>query len=154
MASSHRLTDSFDIEKSVTRIITALKKVYASKNITFETDIEDNCKFKGDQRDLMEVIGNVLDNGCKASNKLILIEAKQLDDQLIISIHDDGDGIAKELRPQLLKRGQRADSRHPGQGIGLDVVRDIIENYQGEFAIDQSPLGGALFKLTFTQPKS
>jgi two-component system sensor histidine kinase PhoQ len=151
VARSHQLTESIDIAHCVQRIITALEKVYASKQINFEKDIANNSLFKGDQRDLMEIIGNVMDNACKACKQQIKITVVQPGSQLQIAIHDDGDGIAAEIRTRLIDRGQRADTRHHGQGIGLDVVRDIIDSYQGELIIDQSPLGGAVFQFNFNQ---
>ena len=151
IASHHQLTGNVDINQCVERIISALKKVYASKSITFDTIIPDQIHFKGDERDLMEVLGNVLDNACKACVNNVKIEADQSASQLTLSIHDDGPGIPVADRDKLIKRGQRADTRHPGQGIGLDVVTDIISTYQGELTIDTSPLGGALFQLHFRQ---
>ena len=113
------------------------------------SNITDDAQFKGDQRDLIEVLGNLLDNACKACVNTVKIDSQLNDDGLIINIHDDGGGIPLELREQLIKRGLRADTRDSGQGIGLDVARDIIESYQGHIVIEDSPLGGALFQINF-----
>ncbi len=145
--SSHKLADNVSIKACITRLTTALAKVYQQKQITFAVDINETTHVKGDQRDLMEILGNVLDNACKACKQQIKIVATEKNHVAIIDIHDDGDGIEPSLREEIIKRGQRADTRHSGQGIGLDVVRDIIDSYQGKLSIDESPLGGALFQI-------
>jgi len=58
-------------------------------------------------------------------------------------------GIAKEVRERILKRGQRADENTPGHGIGLAIVKEIVQSYQGSLAIEDSHLGGAKFIIEF-----
>ena len=62
-------------------------------------------------------------------------------------IEDDGPGIEAELREQVLNRGTRADELQPGQGIGLAMVQELVEAYQGRLVIDDSELGGAAVTL-------
>ncbi len=165
IAPSH-LRDNTAVEDCVSKIASALSKVYRDKNIAIEQQIKPATIFKGDQRDLMEILGNLCDNACKACtgnvkicafnqettgtiNKAISETTGKQTERLFIEVHDDGPGIAENLRDDVLKRGQRLDTTLSGQGIGLDVVRDIVELYDGEMSIEQSPLGGALFKVSF-----
>ncbi|WP_101757533.1 ATP-binding protein [Oceanicoccus sp. KOV_DT_Chl] len=147
LASSHQLIASVDVKTCVDRLTSAMAKVYAEKNIQFSLDLNPNSQFKGDQRDLMEILGNLLDNACKACQQQIKIKTTITANILRIEIHDDGRGIAKEQRQLLVQRGQRADTRHTGQGIGLDVVSDIVDSYQGKLQIEESELGGALISI-------
>ena len=62
---------------------------------------------------------------------------------LHIAIADDGPGIAPEHQQVIVQRGVRADCRTTGQGIGLAMVMEIIDNYDGNITIGQSELGGA-----------
>ncbi len=48
-----------------------------------------------------------------------------------------------------LSLGERLDRQHPGQGIGLAVVKDIIESYNAKLALGDSPMGGAAFRIHF-----
>jgi two-component system sensor histidine kinase PhoQ len=67
---------------------------------------------------------------------------------LIIEIGDDGPGIAEQKRENLLQRGVRGDEKVTGHGIGLSIVTDIVDSYQGELTIDRDPeLMGAHFKI-------
>lgn len=149
VATPHKLGETVSIKDSVERITKALNKVYASKGLQCDNLIDDRAFFKGDQRDLMEVLGNILDNAYKACTQQVQVQANVVDNKLIIVIHDDGPGIPADQRQHLIKRGLRADTRYSGQGIGLDVARDIIESYQGILKIDESPLGGAFFEIHF-----
>jgi two-component system sensor histidine kinase PhoQ len=108
--------------------------------------------FYGDKTDLMELLGNLIDNACKAAESNVCIRAQQKNLQLIIAIEDDGPGIPIEHRNDLLTRGMRLDSYREGQGIGMAVVADLLTAYQGQLAIDDSVLGGAKIQLIFTVP--
>jgi len=60
-----------------------------------------------------------------------------------------GRGVPADQRERILERGERLDSQHPGQGIGLAVVKDIVDSYDAELSLGDSPLGGAAFRITF-----
>lgn len=147
VTSPHKLGNVVDVQSCVDRLFSALTKVYSDKGINFESSIDPGIQFRGDQRDLIEVLGNLIDNACKACRGSVKLEASCNREQLTIDIHDDGDGIPIEQHEQLIKRGLRADSRYSGQGIGLAVSHDIIESYHGKIVINDSPLGGALFRI-------
>ena len=147
IATPNQLRNKISVAEPIKKINGALTKVYADKNISIEQEVATNTTFQGDQRDLMEIVGNITDNACKACNRSVEIKAHMNGNKLIIEIHDDGPGIPKEQQAHILKRGQRLDSMTSGQGIGLDVVRDIIISYEGELEIHDSPLGGALFRM-------
>jgi two-component system sensor histidine kinase PhoQ len=151
VASPHQLTEAISVEQCVGRLISAMEKVYAGKHLRFDVRIVENTVFKGDQRDLMEVLGNLIDNACKASKSKVDVVANNMTPGLNIEIHDDGNGIPLSSRENLIKRGHRADTRYTGQGIGLDVANDIIESYNGKLEIAQSSLGGALISIRLPQ---
>ena len=151
VVSPHGLIEAISIESCVDRLVSAMKKVYAEKHLAFEINIAENAVFKGDQRDLMEVLGNLIDNACKASNSKVAVTANNMPPGLNIEIHDDGSGIPISSRENLIKRGHRADTRYVGQGIGLDVANDIVGSYNGKLEIAQSLLGGALIIIRLPQ---
>jgi two-component system sensor histidine kinase PhoQ len=130
----------------------AMGKVYAEKRLNIDVLVDRECMFYGDKTDLMELLGNLIDNACKAAESNVCIRAQQKNLQLIIAIEDDGPGIPIEHRNDLLTRGMRLDSYREGQGIGMAVVADLLTAYQGQLAIDDSVLGGAKIQLIFTVP--
>lgn len=144
-----------DIKSVIKEINKALEKVYFQKNISFALQVDDHCKFYGNRNDLMELLGNLMDNAYKHCHEKILISANysshKKQNQLNIAIEDDGLGVDRESREFILQRGARADTLNPGQGIGLAVVVDIVKTYQGEITISKSSLGGACFQVSFKQ---
>jgi len=135
----------------VAELRVALMKVY-NKDLLFENSVEAAAQFIGDRADLMELLGNLLDNACKWARSHVRIEAT-VDTQassrnaLRLVIDDDGPGIAEADRARVLVRGGRADEATPGHGIGLAMVHDTVALYGGTMQIDASPLGGARFDL-------
>ncbi|MCG6937693.1 MAG: GHKL domain-containing protein [Gammaproteobacteria bacterium] len=130
--------------KSVTdRIVESLNKVYPDKQIRVSRDVDDKLEFRGDEGDLMEVIGNLLDNAFKWANHVIEITASPVNKQLCLAVSDDGPGIAHDKADDLLLRGMRADQTTAGHGIGLSIVKNIVQAYNGSLKIEKSPLGGA-----------
>jgi two-component system sensor histidine kinase PhoQ len=95
------------------------------------------------------VLGNVLDNACKYCLEFIEISAFQSENALHLYIDDDGPGIPESKRDLVFVRGQRADTLRPGQGLGLAVVRDILEQYEGNVIASGSALGGTRMEVVF-----
>ncbi len=140
------------IKATCERLCQALRKVYRDKNLQFELALYEDLHFCGDSADLMEVLGNLLENACKFSQQKISIGAKKHTvngkDFIQMVVSDDGCGIAPHVRETILERGQRADSINSGQGIGLSVAAEIVRDYGGELDISDSPLGGASIEFT------
>jgi two-component system sensor histidine kinase PhoQ len=131
----------------------AMRKVHAHKDLVIEVEVESGAGFVGDRGDLLEVLGNLLDNSCKWCRHTVRVRAR-LDPvlpaarNLTIRVVDDGPGIAPDLRRRVLDRGVRADERAPGHGLGLAMVADTIALYGGELLISESPtLHGACLDL-------
>ena len=96
-------------------------------------------------------MGNVLENACKYCLEFVEITSLHSDKYLTIVIDDDGPGIPESKRELIFQRGQRVDTLRPGQGLGLSVAAEIIEQYDGSITISDSPLGGARMQVTFAR---
>jgi two-component system sensor histidine kinase PhoQ len=104
--------------------------------------------FYGEQRDLLEVAGNLLDNACKYGEGRVRISAATLDAGdpragIRMLVEDNGRGIAGDRIESLLQRGVRGDERVEGHGLGLAIVLELVNAYHGDIEISQSDLGGA-----------
>ncbi|MEO7431643.1 MAG: ATP-binding protein [Dokdonella sp.] len=134
-------------------IVRSLEKVYASKGVLCEFEIDPAARFHGDQGDLMELLGNLLENAFKWARRRVLLSVRPVQSVgkragLDLVIEDDGPGIPDDQVEHLLQRGVRGDERVQGHGIGLAIVQDIIKAYRGELAVDSSPsLNGARFTV-------
>ncbi|MGI9325465.1 MAG: ATP-binding protein [Pseudomonadales bacterium] len=134
----------------IDRLLRALGTAYQEKNIQVETDIPENFYLRGDERDLLEMIGNLLENAFKYTRSRVLVRTETGTTRALV-IEDDGPGIDPKLRAEVLNRGTRADQVKPGQGIGLSVVVELIRLYQGDLGIEESRWGGAMISLQFPQ---
>jgi two-component system, OmpR family, sensor histidine kinase PhoQ len=137
-----------NIQKVLERINESLQKVYRDKSLKVEIQADASLHFKGDEGDLMELVGNLLDNAYKWAKQQISVIASQQDGTLTIRILDDGPGMADDQVEELLQRGKRADQSVAGHGIGLSIVRNIVDAYQGTLTITRSHLGGAEIQIT------
>jgi two-component system sensor histidine kinase PhoQ len=141
------------IEPYAEEIVRSLEKVYASRGVLCEFEIDPAARFHGDQGDLMELFGNLLENAFKWAKRRVVLHARALPagarrSGLEFSVEDDGPGIAEDKVEHLLQRGVRGDERVQGHGIGLAIVQDIVKAYRGEVQVDRSPgLGGARFTI-------
>ncbi len=141
--SSKLARQSVEVKPVVARLVAALQKVYADKEVELQSNVAD-VSFLGDERDLMELLGNLLDNAFKYGDGRTSISIdKPHDGDLILVVEDNGRGVTAKDQRSVLARGARLDSRQAGQGIGLAVVVEIVDRYAGTIDIDRSILGGA-----------
>jgi two-component system sensor histidine kinase PhoQ len=142
------LTLTLPVRKVVRRLAGTLSKVYAERGIEWQIEIPETASFKGDEGDLMELLGNLMENACKYGAGQICIAAEMDGEALQLMLADNGPGIPPDQVQEVLKRGHRVDQRQPGQGIGLAVAMDILNAYGGELEIGRSAaLGGAEVRL-------
>jgi len=139
------------VARVVERLVRSLEKVYREKQPTVTLDLDPSATFTGDEADLTEILGNLLENACKYCKKTVRVgvHTNQETTGIEIRIEDDGPGIAAEQVDSVLQRGTRMEQSVPGQGIGLSMANEIISVYGGQLAFATSPLGGALLRIRF-----
>lgn len=139
-------------------LVQSLEKVYATKGVLCEFDIDEGgCYFYGEQGDLLELMGNLLENAFKWSRHRVLLSIHAIPAAsgrgrkgLVITVEDDGPGIADDQIDRVLQRGVRGDERVHGHGIGLAIVQDIVKAYHAQLEVGPSAeLGGACFRVHF-----
>jgi two-component system sensor histidine kinase PhoQ len=132
----------------VERITATLDKVYRDKGVGVQRDIAADAVFRGAEGDLMEMLGNLLDNAYKWCRHSVRVSARCGDGALSISVDDDGPGLDPQALELIVERGGRSDESMPGHGIGLAMVREIAQAYGGAVGFSASPLGGAAVRVT------
>ena len=142
------------LEVETERVLNSLRKVYSHKMISTEVNIVPGSQFFGEQRDLLELLGNLLDNAFKYGRSKVGLAAGPLPGEarrpgLWIRVEDDGPGIEPQQWPILLRRGVRGDEREEGYGLGLAIVLELVTAYAGSIEIGRSRWGGALISLSF-----
>ena len=147
-SGARRLGERIALQPIADKLMATFAKVYFDKGVEIALSVAADCRVRGDEADLYEVLGNLMDNACKACAKRVQLTATPGQRWLVLAIEDDGPGIAADRRSAILQRGQRADTYAPGQGIGLAVAVDILDSYGAELDIgDSAALGGARFTI-------
>jgi len=140
----------FSFADDLPALIKTLDMMYANKNVHLATNIEHNIICPVDREDMLELLGNLLDNAYKWATDKVLLSAYSNAD-LHICIEDNGAGVEPEKINELSKRGVRLDEKTQGHGFGLAITTDIINGYNGSINFSRSAdLGG--FRTDVTLP--
>jgi len=139
----------FVVEDEIMGLVNVMKKVHVQKNLHFDISIPAHKAYQADREDMLEMFGNLLDNASKWSNYCIKLTVADKSG-LYFSIEDDGSGINEKGEDVLTARGTRLDEKMPGHGLGLSIVKEIVEQYDGTIYFDKSPtLGGLRVEIAF-----
>ena len=133
------------------RLTRVMRKIHPDITIAFQRPDASLPWFRGDEADLEEMAGNLLDNACKWSKGQVGVrlssERSESGTTLLIRIDDNGPGLTDEDANKVLRRGVRLDEKTPGTGLGLDIVKELVDVYGGSLAFKRSALGGLLVEL-------
>nr|WP_269749521.1 two-component system sensor histidine kinase PhoQ [Xenorhabdus lircayensis] len=130
-------------------LINALAKVYQRKGVNISLDVSPEVTWLGEKNDFLEVMGSVLDNACKYCLEFVEVSATMGVNSVTIIVDDDGPGVPPNKREMIFQRGLRADTLRSGQGLGLSIASEIVEQYEGDISIEDSPLGGTRVNVIF-----
>ncbi|WP_191485276.1 ATP-binding protein [Pseudomonas sp. FEN] len=130
-------------------LCSTLDKVYRDKQVQVVIDVPQFSHVPIEQGALLELLGNLLENAYRLCLSQVRISLRRGGQGIEVSVEDDGPGVPSDQRARILQRGERLDRQHPGQGIGLAVVQDIIQSYDAEMTLGDSALGGASFRIHF-----
>jgi len=141
-ASGPRLGSSTSIAPAVAAVLKGMSKIYAERSLDLKSDVAPTLLFAGDDEDLEEMLGNLLDNACKWARSQVRVSAARTGATIVLTVEDDGPGMNDTQIALAIERGQRFDSSVPGSGLGLAIVSDLIELYGGRLRLARSDLGG------------
>ena len=133
------------------RLARVMEKLNPGREVSFKRPDASLPWFRGEEGDLEEMAGNLLDNACKWSKSQVAIsmgaERNETATMLLIKIEDDGPGLTAQEAEKVLQRGVRLDEKTPGTGLGLDIVKELVDVYGGTLHLKRSTLGGLLAEL-------
>lgn len=144
-----------NLKNALAQLTHTLRQIYADKEVNIIWKIGKDTEFYGDQEDLLEMLGNLLDNACKWCSKTVLLDVRDVSDEHgghapCFVIEDDGPGCEQSTLYQLTQRGFKADESKPGSGLGLAIVYDIVNSYGANLSFGKSAtLGGLSVKVQF-----
>jgi len=132
----------FTINQEMPGLIKALQRMYRDKHLSIEYYAPKTGTLPIDREDMLELVGNLLDNACKWANSTVRITLT-INYVVSIMVEDDGPGVSESDTALLSERGTRLDEAVNGDGIGLSIVRLITEQHNGQLHLRRSVnLGG------------
>lgn len=128
-------------------LVRMLKSVHHDRSLAFDVQGPERIT-PFDREDMLELLGNLADNACKWARAQVRIRVSEQGEpgdpvRLDILVADDGPGCPDESLANLVQRGIRLDESRSGHGLGLTIVRDIVDLHGGRLVFGRSPqLGG------------
>ena len=133
---------------AVERVVAAMRRSPRGGEIAWAVDIPASAAVAVEAQDLIELLGNLLDNARKWAGAAV--EARWSEGRL--SIADDGPGIAEDDLARIESRGLRLDEKTQGSGLGLAIVRDIADLYGLGISYGRGEAGGLAVMVEFARP--
>ncbi|MEM7251655.1 MAG: sensor histidine kinase [Pseudomonadota bacterium] len=150
-------TATTPLEDVVDALVRTLTKIHRNRELEFSDNLPPGLVFRGEQADLEEILGNVLDNAAKWAKRHIRVSATSEEPGwIVVVVDDDGPGLPPDRRGEVLQRGKRLDESVPGSGLGLSIVKDMTGMYAGSVSLDESPDAGlrVILRLPGLVPES
>ncbi|OVZ61278.1 hypothetical protein CDO44_06480 [Pigmentiphaga sp. NML080357] len=140
---------SAPVDEAVRKTLRAIQTLPGAQSLDWDEDVAQGLHFAGDEGDLMELLGNLLDNARKWARTQVRLTARAAQaGGWTLVIEDDGPGLPEEETLRI-ERGRRWDESRPGTGFGLAIARDLVEAYRGTMGFSRSPeLGGLRICIT------
>ncbi|WP_036302273.1 sensor histidine kinase [Methylotenera sp. L2L1] len=148
-----RPMQQIDLKTEIAQLTHTMRMIYKAKIVNITWEVTEGTKFHGDGEDLLEILGNLLDNACKWCKRNVSLTVTGSDAPIFV-IEDDGPGCPVHELNSLTQRGFRADESVTGSGLGLAIVCDIANSYGANLSFSRSAaLGGLRVEIRFTPRK-
>ena len=131
----------FDCEQELPGLLATLRMIHG-EHLDLSYQVAPGLQLPWDREDLLELLGNLLDNACKWADAEVRLSVSETPQGYRLAVEDDGPGIPEAQRDQVFSRGARLDEQRVGHGLGLGIVRDIVEVWGGVLQLQESELGG------------
>ena len=138
-----------DVRPVLDGLARLLNRLYDAKGIDVSVTGAGAAIFRGEQQDLEEMVGNLMENACKWAKADVVVTVTDTADEMCILVDDDGPGLTEDERAGAMKRGVRLDETTPGTGLGLSIVTELAELHKGVLELDEAPSGGLRARLRF-----
>lgn len=142
LAPERQLTRRFSVAEDLPWLCTSVQQAHGERVRIEHPDLQGETPWPFEREDMLELLGNLLDNACKWAHGRVRLQWRVTEQGLLLSVEDDGPGISEADRQRVLQRGVRLDEAVTGHGLGLDIVGDLVEVYNGDLQLQKSPLGG------------
>jgi signal transduction histidine kinase len=141
----------FDPHQELPALIEVMQQLHQGRNLQIRYSLASDLVPFGDREDMLELLGNLLDNACKWANHRVICQLSA-SDAIEILVEDDGAGLSDLELDKLTQRGTRLDETVDGHGLGLAIAKDIVKLYAGVMGFSRShSLGGLQVSISLPQ---
>lgn len=141
----------FDCATELPGLLSTLRLIHG-EHLIMRTEVLADMALPWDREDILELLGNVLDNACKWADSEVCLSIYREERNFVLLIDDDGPGIPENRHDEVVSRGTRLDEQVAGHGLGLGIVRDIVDAWGGQLQLLVSPLGGLRVRIELPDP--
>jgi signal transduction histidine kinase len=144
--------ERFQPQRHVPGLMEALQRMHSTKSLQMTAEKLPDAAMPFDVEDMLELLGNLMDNACQWAQSRVTLEIWQ-DEAWHLRISDDGPGVSDKASSEtLMFRGVRLDEQGTGHGLGLSIVSDLVQAYQGQIHLSSSKtLGGLEVQIRLPQ---
>jgi signal transduction histidine kinase len=135
------------LQQELDKLVRTMQAIHRDRHLQIDTQIAATSYFPGERDDLVELLGNLLDNACKWAKSQVRVRGLMDEHCLDLRIADDGPGVVADQRERLLERGERLDESRAGHGLGMSIVSEIVRQYGGQLDLQRADLGGLEVRL-------
>lgn len=152
LAPERQLTRRFSVAEDLPWLRTSVQQAHGERVRIEHPDLQGETPWPFEREDMLELLGNLLDNACKWAHGRVRLQWRVTEQGVLLSVEDDGPGISEADRQRVLQRGVRLDEAVTGHGLGLDIVGDLVEVYNGDLQLQKSSLGGLAVQVHLPFP--
>ena len=140
---------------TIARVIRMLGRIAEESNITIHTEIIQDCSILIIEDDLYQIVFNLVENGIKynVSGGQLFVTLDRDEDNAVVKVRDTGVGIPEDSVGHVFERFYRVDKararKSGGSGLGLSIVRNMVERNGGSISVESVVGEGSLFTLSF-----
>jgi signal transduction histidine kinase len=132
-----------------------LERIFRDRGVSIDWDAPEDLYFLGERQDLLEIVGNGIENACKWSRSKVRVRAEAFTpERFRLTVEDDGPGLPPDRREEVVRRGARLDENAPGSGLGLSIIDELARAYGGALKLDDSALGGLRIEIDLPQAEA
>ncbi|MBF0187136.1 MAG: sensor histidine kinase [Magnetococcales bacterium] len=140
--SLHLLGARTELDQVADDLLFTMEKLFAHKRLSISGEGFADYALRCEPEEIEEILGNLLDNACKWATSTVAISCGKDPEGLWILVEDDGPGIPPSEWETVCTRGRRLDETTPGSGLGLDIVKNLIDSYGGALTLEHPGMGG------------
>lgn len=131
-----------DLHTTLTPLINGLARLAQRRGIVLRQAWDQKIRVHMDEQDIQELVGNLMDNALRWAHSEVQLNVKVNEQQLTLTISDNGPGMSEVECQQAVQRGRRLDEQRSGSGLGLAIVTDLVALYNGQMQLTRASTGG------------